>query len=579
VLIDRLKKSGMGLIIAVLVTCSFDHSSSWLTSAPPLFIPTNVKNVNKPALSEIRSEQIIPTSQNTATEAIPEDDLVISTFAPERKHTWIRLKDTDTLTQTVSAWHGYAIDPATDICQPPDSNSPLCAALLIPDTSSNQNLSANILRTIETDLQQVPSPYTANYPNTFFLPPLTTSPLVEAIISQVDQEQLVNYVAELSGAKPFEFHGETVTINSRYSFSDQFHLAAEYLYHYYLDQGLDVAYHDFNLQGTTLSNVIAEKPGSVFPEQIYLLTAHYDSLPAAEVSPGADDNASGVAGVMMAAQILSQYDFGCTLRFVNFAAEEQDLTGSQHYAHQSFCSQEDMRAVLNLDMIAWTTPGSSPDMDLHANINVPGSVELAEFYQEVIGLYGLDLKPEVIKNGTQRSDHASFWDYGMASILIIEDFYPLSTSDFNPYYHTQQDTLNNLRDTQFFTNMVKAAVASLAHLGCLVEEGRGEVVGFLYDRETGSPIAGASVTFHNPLWGYTHSTRSGEDGYFHHSLVSGIHQMVIIAPGYAAEYYENLFIEKDVIHSLNFTLEYIYDSSIYLPLLKNLTKTENPMCP
>jgi hypothetical protein len=578
-LLKALKKSGTGLFIAVLFAFSYDSSISWLPSQPARHISNGAIKVNKSGSSQLYSEATSPIIQSTSREANPVTNLELSNYASNQEIQRSTLGSTDTYLHTDSTRQTYRFDPASEICQPPDPTSPLCIALQTLFTSTTQIPPEYLPPNFDTDLGTTNKLYPYDELHTYFYPPTTLSPLIEEMIAQVDQDVIVNYVGELSGAKPFEFNEEMVSITSRYSFSDQIHQAAEYLYHFYQEQGLDVAYQEFNLQGTTLSNVIADMPGSIFPEQIYILTAHYDSLPGGEVSPGADDNASGVAGVMMAAQILSQYDFGCTLRFINFAAEEQDLAGSQHYAHQSFCSQEDVRAVINLDMIAWNTPGSSPDMDLHANINVPGTVQLAEFYQALIHLYGLNLKPEVIQHGTQRSDHASFWDYGIPSILAIQDFYPLANSDFNPYYHTVQDTLHNLNDRHYFTNMLKAAVASLAHLGCPVEEGRGEVVGYLYDRETGFPIAGASVSFHNPEWGYTLSATSGDDGYYHLSLVSGINHLAVNAPGYAAEYYEEIFVQKDMVHSLNFTLDHIYDFAIYFPLLQNYPKVENPACP
>jgi Zn-dependent M28 family amino/carboxypeptidase len=115
--------------------------------------------------------------------------------------------------------------------------------------------------------------------------------------------------------------------------------------------------------------------------------------------------------------------------------------------------------VLNLDMIGWNTPESSREMEVHAKSTVPGSLELAQLFAGVITTYGLELIPEIIDPGVGRSDHAAFWTHGYAAILAIEDF----SDDFNPNYHKKEDLLDRL-DINYFTEMVKAAVGTFAHM-------------------------------------------------------------------------------------------------------------------
>jgi hypothetical protein len=68
-------------------------------------------------------------------------------------------------------------------------------------------------------------------------------------------------------------------------------------------------------------NVVAQWPGTMTPEEIYIVCAHYDTTSGGE-RPGGDDNASGTAGVLEAARVLTQYHFRSTLRFIAFNAEE-----------------------------------------------------------------------------------------------------------------------------------------------------------------------------------------------------------------------------------------------------------------
>jgi hypothetical protein len=558
-------KSCTGIIVAALFAFTFDYSASSLVSQPALPDSNGFIQLNELPTSDILPEHTLQAIQIAPFESTPRISLVNSDHTPKYIQQGSTLDDKGSRSHTGLTWYSYSTEQVTDFCQPPDRSSPLCDTVQTFHTPVTQNLPVNFPLSPEEDEQQVNAHYQQNEFITSFPPPSTISPTIEAMIALVNQEQIVNFVGNLSGALPVEINGEIFTITSRYSFSEQIHVAAEYLYRFYQDQGLAVTYQYFDFQGVTLSNVVAELPGSIFPDQVYLITAHYDSLPAGEIAPGADDNASGVAAVMMAAQILSQYDFACTLRFVNFAAEEQYLVGSQHYAQESRSDQDDIRAVLNLDMIAWNTPGSNPTMNLHANWLVPGSVELAEYYTEVIRLYEFNLDPLIFQNGTNRSDHASFWAYNIPAILAIEDF----NYDFNQNYHTADDILESLKDLKYFTNMVKAAVATLAHLGCLVEEGWGEVAGFIRDGETDLPIAGASVSFYNPIWDYTNTVTTGDNGYFQISLVAGPHDLIVNAPGYAPEYYSDINIEKDQVHFIDFNLDYVYNIATYFPLLVN----------
>ena len=223
-------------------------------------------------------------------------------------------------------------------------------------------------------------------------------------------------------------------------------------------------HHQWHL--TRPPNVIGQLTGETSPDQIFLIGAHLDDMPTGAIAPGADDNASGSAAVLVAADILSQYRWGCTLRFALWTGEEQGLLGSAAYAQRSRSQSENIAGVLNLDMIAWNTAGSTPDIDLHAKSTLPATVDLANQFKSVITAYGLNLVPEVITNGSGASDHASFWNQSYPAILAIEDYY--GTYDFNPYYHKVTDRLDKF-NADYFTDLVKASVGDFAHMsGCLL---------------------------------------------------------------------------------------------------------------
>lgn len=295
---------------------------------------------------------------------------------------------------------------------------------------------------------------------------LTPDPRIQAMIDQVSSTTLYSYVAGLSGETPVILAGEPYTITTRYSLSGiPIAKATQYVYEHFQDLGLTTSYFEYYLQGVTLRNVIAEQTGLTQPGRIVLAVAHLDSTSElayrSTLAPGADDNASGSAGVLVAADILSQYEFGCTLRYALFTGEEQGLYGSAAYADAVHNLGEDVAGVINLDMIAHNTPGSATTMELHTRDENAGDLRLANLFSDVIAAYQLDLTPITLPDSESASDHYSFWENGYPAILAIEDW-----EDHAPNYHKSEDHLEEL-DLAYFTSMVKAAVGALAHLGCL----------------------------------------------------------------------------------------------------------------
>ncbi|UTA46717.1 M28 family metallopeptidase [Simiduia sp. 21SJ11W-1] len=107
---------------------------------------------------------------------------------------------------------------------------------------------------------------------------------------------------------------------------------------------------------TEVVNVIAIQRGTSDPNRVVLMAGDIDSrvsdvLDAESDSPGANDNASGVAGTLEAARILSQYTFNGTLVYAALSGEEQGLYGGKILAEYAKLQQWHITAVLNNDMI------------------------------------------------------------------------------------------------------------------------------------------------------------------------------------------------------------------------------------
>ncbi|MGD9402894.1 MAG: M28 family peptidase [bacterium] len=293
---------------------------------------------------------------------------------------------------------------------------------------------------------------------------ISPDPDVENMIDAVESLTVYAYTGDLSGEWPVNIGGSPYTIETRNTYSGTpITRATEFVGEHLEDLGLDVEYHVWG--GSGYPNVIAEIPGQVSPDSIVIICGHVDDMPSSGPAPGADDNASGSVAVLIAADIMSRYTWHYTLRFALWTGEEQGLYGSYYYAQRSYQAGEEIVGVLNLDMIAYNTTGSRKDMDLHADEDgTPASMDLAHLFVDVIDAYDLDLVPNIWENGLTASDHSSFWNYGYAAILAIEDW-----DDFTPYYHTSSDMLQTL-DMGFYVEFVKACVATFAHMGVMCDD-------------------------------------------------------------------------------------------------------------
>jgi len=133
---------------------------------------------------------------------------------------------------------------------------------------------------------------------------------------------------------------------------------------------LQVEFDEFMQQPTNripkqvkIVNVVATLPGTQAEskDRVYVVGGHYDSrvtdvMDATSYAPGANDDASGTAAVMEMARVMSRYQFDATLVFIAFAAEEQGLNGSTHWAEMARQKSVNVGGMITNDII-----GSSRD--------------------------------------------------------------------------------------------------------------------------------------------------------------------------------------------------------------------------
>jgi len=275
----------------------------------------------------------------------------------------------------------------------------------------------------------------------------------QLILNQVNLDSLSCQVTILSGEQEVLIGTTLVTISSRHSYHPGNTRAAEYLEQKLLSYNLEVHLMDFSSSGR---NVYAVQYGTNNPDQLYIICAHYDSMPDSTVSPGADDDASGCATVLEAARILSQYTSRYTIVYALWDEEEQGLRGSAAYASRAAQQNENIRGVVNIDMIGWDS-----NNDGQFYINVRDTAQSTQISNRMVTLhnqYHVGLSPQVLNPGSG-SDNLAFWHFGFSAVGVEEMY----GSDWNDYYHTTQDRLDKF-NLDYFHKCAGLCITSLATL-------------------------------------------------------------------------------------------------------------------
>ncbi|MGB9906207.1 MAG: M28 family peptidase [Candidatus Saccharicenans sp.] len=286
----------------------------------------------------------------------------------------------------------------------------------------------------------------------------------EEFIWQRVQDQLYEQLAgEVSADNLRQGVVNLQNFGTRYAPTGNCLQAGQYIYDYFSSLGLSPSYQEFYYSTYLCRNVIAQVTGQTYPEQVVIICAHYDSTSDQRwtLAPGADDNASGTAAVLEAARIISGHPLDFTARFILFSAEEQGLIGSLRYVQEKLNPAENILGVLNLDMVAYADY-LPEDLDLIGNRS---SGWLVDRLAALAGTYGPVPGKKIIDASFVYSDHAPFWDRGIAAVCAIED-----ASVPNPYYHKTTDTVDTL-NFDFYRAAARGSLISLADLAQVIRPG------------------------------------------------------------------------------------------------------------
>jgi len=247
---------------------------------------------------------------------------------------------------------------------------------------------------------------------------------------------------------------------TRNAYAPESVLAQNWIKSQFESYGYNVELFDFTMpSGPASDNVLATKVGTLYPDEYVLVGAHYDSYSWSGGAPGADDNGTGICGVMEAARVMASYDFDRTIIFCCWSGEEYGLYGSGAYASWAQGQGMDIIAYFNIDMCGYRHPGEP----IHTDIMSPASAQpLVDFYTDVCALYlpGFIVEPGSLSGGD--SDHTSFNNNGYMGIFPFED-----SQNYSPYIHTSNDVIglsvNSLEMAMTFTQAAVANVASMAN--------------------------------------------------------------------------------------------------------------------
>lgn len=203
------------------------------------------------------------------------------------------------------------------------------------------------------------------------------------------------------------------------------------------DLGLTVEAPAFNMPGSgggqiSVNNVIGRWTGTELPNEWIVVGAHYDSIGTGGQAPGAEDNASGCAGVIELARAVLPFKPKRTILFMCYAGEEQGLLGSKAHVTslQSTGNLAKVQSVIIMDMIGYSA-------DEHLDV-LYESKSTWRPYMDRFAAAAATYAPAMgvtISQNPFGSDHMPYLDKQKQTLLVIDSDY-----DDYPGYHKSNDT-------------------------------------------------------------------------------------------------------------------------------------------
>ncbi|WP_297209399.1 MULTISPECIES: M28 family peptidase [Thermodesulfovibrio] len=286
---------------------------------------------------------------------------------------------------------------------------------------------------------------------------------IERFLEKVEQNNLKNIVQSISIPRHGWYNYEALLS------------VANFVEDRFREYGYIVEIDGFSYNGKEYKNIIATLKGINSNKDWLLIGAHYDS---AIGSPGADDNASGVAVMLEVARVIRETPIAEKIKFVAFTLEEPQsfdlkfIIGSSQFVKKLKKLGHRYKALI-LESVGYFSemkdsqklPAFTKGPDVGNFLGVVGNgksnalLELFEQAETFVPSLNL-ITHKVPLNGwlsleTRFSDHAPFWDAGFQAVMLTD------TAMFrNPYYHTSQDTPEKL-NYFFMEDVTKALLVAV----------------------------------------------------------------------------------------------------------------------
>ena len=250
--------------------------------------------------------------------------------------------------------------------------------------------------------------------------------------------------------------------------------AERYVTEHWTACGLRVASDEFSYKTGPVVNHLAAPPRTA-PGPRLLIGAHLDTVSG---TPGADDNASGLAALLELSQVTASLLPAARVAFAAFALEECGMVGSAHYAERLKRERVPLLGMLSLEMLGFTeTRGLQhyPTRWLARRfpsdgtyIGLAGNLRSRSLLQQVAAAFraieGLPVQTIILPGSgrwlpeSRLSDHAPFWDCGFPALLVTDTAFLR-----NPHYHQATDTADTL-DAAFLTRVTRGIAATIERL-------------------------------------------------------------------------------------------------------------------
>lgn len=255
--------------------------------------------------------------------------------------------------------------------------------------------------------------------------------------------------------------------------------AAAYIENTWQAQGYTVKRQKYEARGVESANLIIEIPGTLLPDEIIIVGAHYDSVLG---SPGANDNGSGVASLLEISRLLTETKLARTIRFVAFTNEEPPFfmgrkMGSRVYASLARSRKENIVGMLSLETMGFYSEApNSQEYPFPFGFFYPNTANFIGFVGNIRSRQLMQLSLEAFRRNTRFpsegtaapgwttgigwSDHWSFWREKYRAIMVTD------TAFFRyEHYHTLEDTPEKIDYNRLarVTNGLAEVVVELAN--------------------------------------------------------------------------------------------------------------------